>query len=162
MKRAAFICFSLEYNNLSHVLSQFFIQEHWADIIFGSDVQLVIFIQLKCEVIENTSQGASDGRYQTVSVSKCCMSRGRSVSGNVYAMGFGTTLIVIIIVQIWPLVVSYMTQKEMQSITILCLCVLFQLLISGLSPQQHIFTCVIRFYIQKLSFDKLSLMKTIS
>ena len=38
----------------------------------------VQYIEVKCDVIEKSSQGASDGRCQTVFVSKSCMSRGRS------------------------------------------------------------------------------------
>ena len=39
--------------------------------------------QVKCEVIEKTSQGASNGRCQTYFVLTCCMSCGRSLSVNV-------------------------------------------------------------------------------
>ena len=39
---------------------------------------------MECEVIENkSSQGTSDGKFQTVFVLKSWMSRGQSLSGNV-------------------------------------------------------------------------------
>ena len=65
-------------------------------------------------------------------------------------------------VEIWPQNVWYITQKNLPAISILCLRVLFQLLIYGMSPKPYDFTCVIRFHIHKLNFDKLSLMKTTS
>ena len=51
----------------------------------------------------------------------------------------------------------------LHTISILCRQrVLFQLFIFGMNPQSHVFTCVIQFHIQIISFYKLSLTKTIS
>ena len=41
-----------------------------------------IYIQVKCEVIEKTSQDASEGWFQSFFVSKCCMLHGQSHRGN--------------------------------------------------------------------------------
>ena len=38
-------------------------------------------VQVKCEVIEKTSWGARDGRYQMNFVLKCCMLRARASAG---------------------------------------------------------------------------------
>ena len=45
--------------------------------------------QVICEVINKTSQGASDRRYQTVLVLKCYMFRGQSVSETWGRQGLG-------------------------------------------------------------------------
>ena len=40
--------------------------------------------------------------------------------------------------------------------------VLFELMICGVTPLPHGLACVVRFHIENLGFDKLSLLKTIS
>ena len=67
------------------------------------------------------------------------------------------------IVEMQPLTVSYITQTySWHAISILWLRVLFQFFIYGLSRQSHVFTCVIRFHLEKIGFDKLSLLETVS
>ena len=49
----------------------------------------LIYLEVKCEVIETILQDARDGRYETVSVLRSCMSFDRSFSGNVAGWGLG-------------------------------------------------------------------------
>ena len=79
--------------------------------------------QVKREVIEKTSQGASDGRYKMVSVSKCCMMQGRSLSGNVRGRGLGAPSYPMkrFLVDIYPLnCVVYETEACMVSASCFC------------------------------------------
>ena len=84
---------------------------------YSSGVRLLVWIkwQLKCEAKNRTSQGASDGRHQMVFVSKCCMSRGQSPSGNMVGRRLGSPLPLLpstesINVEIQPLNVPCTTQ----------------------------------------------------
>ena len=53
-------------------------------VIFLFFLNIIIeYKQVKCDITEKNSQGASDERFQTVFVLKCCMSLGQSLSGNV-------------------------------------------------------------------------------
>ena len=51
----------------------------------------VLVIHLLCEVIKKKSQGTSDGICQTAFVLKCCMSRGRSLSGHIRGWELGAS-----------------------------------------------------------------------
>ena len=56
-------------------------------------IKFSILLLVKCEVIEKTSQGESDGKCQIVFVIKYCISRGRNFSGNVAGGRIGALLI---------------------------------------------------------------------
>ena len=59
-----------------------------------------------------TPQGASDGRYQTAFILKCCMSLGRILRWNVAGWRLASSSITSTVVDMWPLPVSYITHKK--------------------------------------------------
>ena len=89
----------------------------------------------------------------------------RDLSGNVGDWGLGDPELSneTYFVEIQPPTVSYTTQRSLYGISILCLHVLITCLVHNLSPQRHVFGYLLySVSYTKTSFDKLSLMKTIS